>query len=37
MAGTVDLDGHSRVDRFAQRVDMGAFEDTLPGILFEAR
>lgn len=37
MTGAVDLDGRSRIDKFSQRVDMGAYEYLPQGVLFKFR
>jgi hypothetical protein len=34
MNGAVDLDGHSRIDRFSGIVDMGAYEKIYEGTIY---
>jgi len=36
MTGAVDLDGHSRIDRFSGVVDMGCYEYLPQGFMFSA-
>lgn len=37
MDGMLDMDGHSRIDRWTRRVDMGAYEYLHSGTLFDIR
>ena len=37
MTGALDLDGRTRIDRFSDKVDMGAYEYIPQGMLFMSK